>query len=596
MEAGTAWIEELEKEAKEKIKTLEKESLRLSNWRGGLFLLALISGIFAFQNPNQYLFHGLCGLSLLSFAFLAYIHKKKRNKKEELETIQEIVSDYQKKKLCDFSSFEFDGTEYYKEEEGRFVGSKYPEDLHIVGENSLFQFLNAAVSGGGRYRLFQALSNPNPLPEEIGSNQAAIEELAANRNFVLYFQQKMRKGKGLKDRRLSENFLQESMRNRKKSLLVLALSALLSLATVLSLVLGLLGVLGFSHFNLLFSVQIALSLFYGKLFEREFYSISTDISPVSRFQELFAFIKNAEFVAEKNIRLRADITEGGATLKKFKRLDDLDSLRKNIFSYLFFNGFCSINAWIVYRYYSILDEDKQAMIRSLQAIEEFEMLISLCSVNLLKETICKPELLPAMELEAERIVYPLIPEDVCVSNDFACGEELNIITGSNMSGKTSFMRAIGVNLVLTYAGAFANASRFRVPIMRLFTSINVKDDISKGISTFYGELLRIKDILDFVKVSDRPIAVFIDEIFKGTNYADRIYGAKKVLEQLSRIRCIVFLTTHDFELCEMQGGKIRNYHFSEEYRDGKMVFSHKIKAGQCESTNAKELMREIGIV
>lgn len=596
MDGHTVWIEELEKEVRERIAFLERESLRLSNGRGLLFLLALIPAIFAFQNPERYLFHGFCGLSLLGFTFLAYFHKKKRNEKEELETIRQIASDYRKKKTCDFSGFEFNGTEFYKEGEGRLDTSKYPEDLHIVGENSLFQFLNAAVSGGGRYRLFQALLHPNPLPEEIGANQAAIEELAANRNFVLYFQQKMRKGKDLKDRRLSASFLQESMRNRKKSLLVLALSVPLSLATVLTLVLGLLGALSLNLFNLLFSLQIALSLFYGKVFEREFHSISADISPASRFQDLYSFIVNTDFAAEKNVALRADIAEGIASLKKFRRLDNLDSLRKNIFSYLFFNGFCSINAWIAYRYYSILEEDKQAMIRSLRAIEEFELLISLCSVNLLKETICKPEILSVTEFAAEGLVYPLIPEELCVSNDFACGEELNIITGSNMSGKTSFMRSIGVNMVLTYAGAFANASGFRVPILRLFTSINVKDDISKGISTFYGELLRIRDILDFVKKSERPIIVFIDEIFKGTNYADRIYGAKKVLEQLSRIPCIVFLTTHDFELCEMEDGKIKNYHFSEEYRDGKMVFSHKIKAGKCESTNAKELMREIGIV
>lgn len=165
-----------------------------------------------------------------------------------------------------------------------------------------------------------------------------------------------------------------------------------------------------------------------------------------------------------------------------------------------------------------------------------------------------------------------------------------------MSGKTSFMKTIATNLILAYNGTYVNSLEFTCPIANLFTSINVKDDISKGISTFYGELKRIKDILDYSKKNNDKLIIFIDEIFKGTNYNDRILGAKEVLKQLSKLNCIVFLTTHDFELCEVNQKEIKNYHFSENYKNKKINFDYKIKEGKCNTTNAQYLMKQMGII
>ena len=192
--------------------------------------------------------------------------------------------------------------------------------------------------------------------------------------------------------------------------------------------------------------------------------------------------------------------------------------------------------------------------------------------------------------------HPLLQEKKCISNSFNSNKDINIITGSNMSGKTSFMRTIGINLVLAYIGTFVNAKEFTCPIMKIFTSINVKDDIKKGISTFYGELKRIKNILDYNKEKEIPLIIFIDEIFKGTNYNDRIFGAKEVLKKLASLNCIVFLTTHDFELCEIKEKKINNYHFEEFYKENKIYFDYKIKQGKCNTTNAKYLMRKMKII
>ncbi len=233
---------------------------------------------------------------------------------------------------------------------------------------------------------------------------------------------------------------------------------------------------------------------------------------------------------------------------------------------------------------------------SIEALEEFELLISLSTIAFVKEQIVLPMLQENISLEMIDMKHPLLEENTCVANNFQCNQDIQIITGSNMSGKTSFMRTIGVNLILAYTGTYVTASRFSCSIMKIFTSINVKDDISNGISTFYGELKRIKEVLDFSKEKKLPMIVFIDEIFKGTNYNDRILGAKEVLKKLSGLPCIVFLTTHDFELCEINNRKVHNYHFEETYQKNKIFFDYKIKKGQCKTTNAKYLMKEIGII
>ena len=161
-----------------------------------------------------------------------------------------------------------------------------------------------------------------------------------------------------------------------------------------------------------------------------------------------------------------------------------------------------------------------------------------------------------------------------------------------MGGKTSFLRTIGINIILMNSGTFTCAKNFNASYFKIYTSMRVNDDIANGISTFYGELLRIKDMVDYVNKGN--MLVLIDEIFKGTNYQDRIYGAKEVIKKLNTPKTICFLTTHDFELCEEKN--FENYHVKESYEQNKIIFDYKIRKGRCTSTNARYLMTKLGII
>ena len=149
---------------------------------------------------------------------------------------------------------------------------------------------------------------------------------------------------------------------------------------------------------------------------------------------------------------------------------------------------------------------------------------------------------------------------------------------------------------LTYIGAPICGKKLSCNYMRIFTSMRITDDVAHGISTFYAEILRIKTMAEYRK-ENKPMLCLIDEIFKGTNSADRIVGAKEVLKGLSGDNCMTLVSTHDFELCtisDRDGRAAVNYHFEEYYDNDELRFDYKIKGGRCTTTNAKAILKMAG--
>jgi hypothetical protein len=202
-------------------------------------------------------------------------------------------------------------------------------------------------------------------------------------------------------------------------------------------------------------------------------------------------------------------------------------------------------------------------------------------------------------LETASLAHPLLPKGVRVGNDLRLGApgEVLIITGSNMSGKSTLMRTVGANLVLAYAGAPVCAAAFRCGRVEMHTSMRLHDDLEKRISSFYAELLRIKGIVAAAR-EGRQVLFLVDEIFRGTNSKDRHAGAMAVLRQLHGLRAAGLVTTHDLELArleEMEPGSFRNFHFQEQYADGKISFDYRMRAGVSTTTNAMHLLRMVGL-
>ncbi|MBU3153742.1 hypothetical protein KPL48_13090 [Clostridium estertheticum] len=199
---------------------------------------------------------------------------------------------------------------------------------------------------------------------------------------------------------------------------------------------------------------------------------------------------------------------------------------------------------------------------------------------------------------AKNMGHPLLGENrVCNNLKVEAPYSVMIITGSNMSGKSTFMRTVGINIVLAYAGAPVCADQFCCTIMDFYSCMRISDNLGQSISSFYAEILKIKNIVKAAK-EGKQVLFLLDEIFKGINSRDRHTGAMILVKQLSKTGNLGFVSTHDLELAEMENHrnlKVKNYYFSEYYKKNEIYFDYKLKIGISPTRNEIYLMRLAGI-
>ncbi len=193
--------------------------------------------------------------------------------------------------------------------------------------------------------------------------------------------------------------------------------------------------------------------------------------------------------------------------------------------------------------------------------------------------------------------HPLIPQGERVCNDILIDQQnpVLMITGSNMSGKSTYLRTVGVNALLAYCGAKVCGKEMVLSPMDISTSMRVQDDINSNVSSFFAELVRVKNILQKTK-NGAPVLFLLDEIFKGTNSKDRHAGAKALIKELYRYKAMGLVSTHDLELAELERKMpLKNYHFTEHYINDDIRFDYKLREGVSKTFNAQYLMKKMGI-
>jgi DNA mismatch repair ATPase MutS len=200
--------------------------------------------------------------------------------------------------------------------------------------------------------------------------------------------------------------------------------------------------------------------------------------------------------------------------------------------------------------------------------------------------------------KASSLGHPLIAGEERVANDFSMEAQgsLFIVTGPNMAGKSTFLRTLGVNSVLAFAGAPVCASTMEVSFFQLLTSMKSSDSLDKHLSLFYAELQRLKLVLDSLQ-SGPPVFFLIDEMLKGTNALDRHKGSVALIKQFLRSKATGIVATHDLDLAylEKEYPQVKNFHFDSQIKGEALYFDFKLKPGICESFNALILMKKIGI-
>lgn len=486
----------------------------------------------------------------------------------------------------------------------------FASDLDLFGPSSLFQWLNAARTRFGRELLRKRLADPPRAADRIAADQAMVRELAGLPDWRQRFQAA---GASLGERKPAED---------PESLLAWAedtrdcfpspgLASALRFLPLLSFAYAVAIFLQHGWSSLMAPPFILHALIASANLKRNgkmLSAISRQKENLEAYLGLLAVAESGGF-REPGLRdmasgLRNAVgTPASTAVGALQRLADHLETRFNPMLHFIVNILFLWDLQWLWVFRAWRRENGAALRGWLDILARLETLSSLANPAYENPEWVFPAISaeggPGPLLEAESLAHPLIPKGIRVGNGIrlASPGEVLIITGSNMSGKSTMMRTVGANLVLAYAGAPVCAGAFRCGRLEIHTSMRLKDDLEKRISSFYAELLRLKGIVEAARAG-RNVLFLVDEIFRGTNSKDRHAGAMSVLRRLRGLHAAGLVTTHDLELArleEIEPGGFRNFHFEEQYAEGGIAFDYRMRPGVSTSTNAMHLLRMVGL-
>ncbi len=568
-----------------------------SNLRLVSFLLGAALSVFLFIRAGALAGSLAILVSLSVFIYLIVHHSRLSHEQARLKCRAEVNRMYMERLRSGWTKFSDCGEDFEDQQH------PYVNDLDIFGPKSLYQWISTANTCYGRNALEGLLSGPDKTLGSLRNRQSAVKELILKLDFCQELQSEGMLAKDVSND--PEKLIQytELKSSRLKDKRLINLFYIMPFLTILSFVLWSLGA------PVPMFVPVLLLTFQMAMFAAGFKKNTETVNAVygmrkhlGAYTNLLACIENEDFQDGYLDKLKRQLfAEGGASSASLKRLEGIANAVDLKYSTVLYFLLNIILLWDYHCAFA-MDEWKEQYGRHirkwLETVGEMEALSSLAVIGHLHPEWAFPAICETgLKFDAIMVGHPLILEKECVRNDFMLKKGACVITGSNMSGKTTLLRTVGINLVLAYAGAPVFAKRLECGIMDIFTSMRVHDDLNGGISTFYAELLRVKMIIDYSH-KKQPMIYLIDEIFMGTNSRDRITGARSVLRNLSREWILGLISTHDFELCELEQDErvsIKNYHFTEKYVNNEIRFDYKLRSGRSMTTNAKYLMKMVGI-
>ena len=477
-------------------------------------------------------------------------------------------------------------------------------DLDLFGNGSLFQFLNRTVTSSGKIRLASLLKLSQRTPEEIVKRQAAIQELAEELTWRQHFmaigkETEEQKNLNQIDQTISTLIILKSPNTIKRLLHTLPAVTLL----LVGLNIG--GIVAGSYYLIPVFIQWIIFILYSKTISKFHKQFESQSKLLNRYSEMLLKIETKSFSSDYLIQLKQKLTSNHKSASKItfelqKILGEFD-YRQNILVGFVLN---SIFLWDL-RCISKLNDWQQRYGNELphwfEVIAEMDALVSLanCNYNHLEWAI--PTVLPSgFFLKTMELGHPLIDEKRIVRNSFCLAdqEQIAIVTGANMAGKSTFLRAVGINLILASNGCKVCAQSFEFGPIRIFTNMRTSDDLMNDESYFYAELLRLQAMLDMLRKGER-LFVIVDEMLKGTNSVDKLNGSKELIRQLISLKTHGIVATHDLgltELAEKYPLSIKNLCFEVQLHHDELIFDYKLTDGVTRTMNATFLMKKIGII
>ncbi len=493
-------------------------------------------------------------------------------------------------------------------------------DLDLTGMRSLHHLLDITISRQGSRRLAEWLTNDTPDPQKIISRQDVVRELGSLPRFRnrlrLIFRQLSQEP--LDDNKLL-NWLQIPS-NEKQLGRILPWATLLAVINISMILLYVNGLL--PPFWVLTTLAYGVVYITNRDLIKDFLEAVVRLDgELGKFLPLLRFLENYPYGNRTHLKDQCasfvTLTDRPSQrLHQVQLVTALAGVRMNPVLWLVLNLIIPWDLWATWLAARLLNRMAKLLPAWLDAFHELEALISLGEFAALNPEYAFPRISPTelhSQIGAEEIVqphtvfsasslgHPLLPSGKKVCNDLqikALGE-LIIITGSNMSGKSTFIRTVGINLCLAYAGGPVNALEMHTIPFRLYTSIRINDSLVDGFSYFYAEVKRLKGLLDALNPGqpDLPLLYLIDEIFRGTNNRERLIGSRAYVKALIGAAGVGLIATHDLELATLADNQIqvRNAHFRDDVSAGRLTFDYRLRPGPTLSTNALKIMANEGL-
>lgn len=582
-------------------------SERFTGWRFTVFVVGLLASIIIHKVGWPQLGNGALAGFFILFLILAWHHNKLEDRLHRLRRWQLI-------KEAHVARIRLDWADIPQRQAAVPERHGYAKDLDLAGPHSLLHLIDHTISSQGQERLTSWLLDQSPQPAQWSARQTLIRELTP---LTLLRDRLTLEAQTVEEADIDGRRLLAVLQTRVDNtglVPMLVTETLLAILTAGLLLADLLQGIG-NYWMLSFGLYAFLFLSVRSRSEEIFDHAQSLHRQLERLSAVLGYMERRSYrsspqLAELCRPLLKEHSSPSASLKQAASIMNRLSVRAHPLVHYLINAIVPWDLAHTYRLQQL--QDRIAAIAPLwfETLAELDAAASLATFAYLHPDYPWPSLYqsdgPSLSngdrpiLDAQNLAHPLIPATVRIGNDILLQGRgrLFLVTGSNMSGKSTFLRTIGINTCLAQAGGPVCAESFRWSLVRIGSCIRIDDSLDGGLSFFYAEVKRLKTILDSTQDAQRPPVLWlIDEVFKGTNNRERLIGGRALIATLARGNGFGLVTTHDLELAELerQLPSVTNVHFQETVAEGALHFDYRLRPGPCPTTNALRIMALEGL-
>ncbi|MBD3226524.1 MAG: hypothetical protein GF313_17495 [Caldithrix sp.] len=581
-----------------RIKALEKRSNQYAFLRLSIAGVGLLLIIAALYFSSEWLSFAALFVLIVIFGIAGWLHGRLK------KTIRYFLV-WKEFKQDQLNRFRLNWASLPPSKAATDISHPFANDLHITGNYSIHRLLDICQTREGSQQLLEWLTITHPQKGAIIYRQDCIKALQKRS----IFRNKLNVLPGLASEHIFDGQSLAEWLNKeaqkKAPILPSIILTSLALINIILLVFYLAGWLP-PLVSLSFILYISIFIGAGRPLRSLFDKALTFHEQIEKLRHILTYLQRFRF---RNDLCLQNITDALRNQKwqPSKLIQHINlnltaiGFRMNPVMLILLNIVFPYDYWMAWHLQYLIRAGDANIPSWLSVWYQIEALSALAGFADLNQQYTFPTLDEgSLVLKCRKMGHPLIDKEQKVTNDFHVTEttKLAMITGSNMSGKSTFLRTIGVNMALTYAGTAVDAAYFEVSLFRLFTCINISDSLKDGLSYFYAEVKRLRLLLEAADENDsRPLFFLIDEIYKGTNNRERLLGSRAYIKALSQKKAAGIISTHDLELVELAESinHLINYHFEETVLDDELYFDYLIKKGPSQSTNALAIMRKEGL-